>query len=103
MKYTPRTDGKKRKLLAEWASSGLSRTRFAQARALSPSSLRNWQHQLDAVRPPALSQFVDVEVVDAPLGGAAGFVVQLAGRGHRVEVPPGFDAGEFRRLVAALC
>lgn len=103
MKYTLRTDAEKRRLLADWASSGLSRTQFARVRAISPTSLRNWQERLGGARTPALAQFVDVEVVEVPSAAAAGFVVHVAGRGHRVEVPSGFDAGELRRLVSALC
>ncbi|MFZ5478229.1 MAG: hypothetical protein ACOZNI_15790 [Myxococcota bacterium] len=45
--------------------------------------------------------FREVEVVEA--APAPPLVVTLAGSGHQVEVRPGFDAGELRRLVAALC
>lgn len=98
MKHTFRTDEEKRELLATWDASGLSGTRFAKLAGISPTSLRQWSARLDAGPP---TRFVDVEVVAAVT--APPLVIEVAGSGHRVVVPPGFDAAELRRLVAALC
>ncbi len=50
----------------------------------------------DGVKPLV---FLDVEVVDE----VGRDLVLCLGRGVRLEVPSGFDAGEVRRLVDALC
>jgi hypothetical protein len=44
---------------------------------------------------------VEVVVSDAPTVVPPGFVVEV--RDLRVRVPVGFDAGELRRLMGALC
>ena len=49
-----------------------------------------------------LPTFATVEVIDeAP--PPPNLLVHLGTTGLRVEVPPGFDATELRRLVGALC
>lgn len=88
-----RSDEEKRELLAEWRASGLSRAAFARQQGVSPSSLYRWRRALER---PAF-----VEVVAAEPTGSA-FVLRLP-RGVEVDVSPGFDAAELRRLVQALC
>src|SRR5687768_9483391 len=100
MKYTMRSATEKRELVAAWQSSGLSMTRFAKRAGVSPTSLRQWSGRLRS-SPTATMRFVNVEVVETE--SASPLVVEVAGTGHRVVVPMGFDAAELRRLVAALC
>lgn len=100
MPYVIRTAREKQRLVAAWRRSGVPRTRFALEHGVSPTSLAKWAAAADE----AGTQFLPVRVVDAtPPPMAAPFVVQLAGAGHRVEVPTDFDPGALRRLVAALC
>ncbi len=102
MKYTLRSMSEKRELVVAWRRSGLSASRFGRLAGVSATSLRDWSVGLPP--PPATAtatQFVDVEVVEPD--AAPSLVVEVAHSGHRVIVPPGFDAGELRRLVAVLC
>lgn len=101
MKYTLRTDAEKRRLLAEFRTSGLTRTQFAKARGLSWNSLRDWEARPELNGGQAMTRFVEVEVVEARV--PAPMMVHVGGAGHRIEVPRGFDIGDLRRLVAALC
>lgn len=103
MPYAIRTPDEKRALLAEWRSSGHSPTRFARERGLSKSSILNWARRDGAVERKVPTRFVDVEMIASETVAAGGFVVHIAGPGHRVEVPLGFDAAELRRVVEALC
>ena len=102
MKYTLRSPSEKREMVMAWRASGLSATRFARLAGVSATSLRDWSIGLPS--PTATeggTRFVEVEVVEpVPV---ARLVVEIAGTGHRVAVPPGFDAHELRRVVAALC
>lgn len=100
MKYTMRSAEEKRELVSGWHASGLSLTRFARKHGLSPTSLRQWSRALEP-SPLATTAFVQVELVE-PVA-APSLVVEVARSGHRVLVPPGFDAGELQRLVRALC
>lgn len=93
-----------RELVREWRASGQTRRVFAATRGVHPQTLSWWAWRLGSgtksrVRPPA--DFVEVVVVDAPAPSAAVFVLEVGG--VRVHVPGGFDGGELRRLVAALC
>ena len=98
MPRTRRTDQQKHALVEAWRRSGLSCERFAREHGISANSLRAWQL---AFTVPA---FLPVRVVESQLAvPAPALVVQLAGSGHRVEVPGGFDAATLRRLVDALC
>jgi hypothetical protein len=87
-------------LVQEWRASGLSRRAFAAWRRVHPQTLSWWAWRLGggnrvAVRPA----FVEVVVSEPP--SAPALVVEVGQ--VRVHVPRGFDAGEVRRLVAALC
>ena len=86
------------KRVEQWKRSGLTAARFASRHGLSPRSLTWWKWRLGRVAektPPV------VEVVALARGGEAPFEVVVDERLH-VRVPAGFDAGELRRLVAAL-
>lgn len=100
MKYTLRSIDEKRELVSAWQASGLSRTRFARLYGVSPTCLRQWSEKLHP-SPPAVTRFVDVELVEP--ASAPALIVEVAGSGHRVVVPAGFDPSQLRRLVAALC
>lgn len=87
-----RSEEEKRELLAEWESSGLSKAAFAKKHEVSANSLSRWQK--------ALARPTFVEVVPPSHGPA--FVLRLRAA-VQLEVAAGFDAGELRRLVDALC
>jgi transposase-like protein len=105
MKYVTRTAEEKQALLEEWHASGLSMRAFAKLRGIPQSSMHKWiapeRRRRVSDTEISVAAFLDVEVVDPPRGMS--FRVELAGSGHRVDVPQGFDATELRRLVAALC
>lgn len=101
----------------EWARSGLSKYEFAAQRGVNPRTLEWWRWKLngrgrqgDRSGSRAERQaFVEVVVehdesraIGAPsLELCPAFLVEV---GHvRVHVPRGFDEGELRRLVEALC
>ena len=77
---------------------------FAVRRGLNAATLYWWRSRLGrrARREPKI---VPVEIVGtgglATAAGAACFEVELSG-GRRLRVPPQFDAGELRRLIAVL-
>lgn len=93
------TDRERRRLLSAWRRSGLPRTRFAAENGVSPTTFCRWINESSSA---PLSALVPVEVVPDPPTSAP-FFVEVSGRGHRVEVPRGFDAVELRRLLEALC
>ena len=75
--------------------SGLTQLAFAAQIGVSTQTLRRWVLE---PRPPSSSVgFIELK----PSSSLALFTVELPS-GTRVEVPPGFDASELRRLVAAL-
>ena len=82
-------------LVAQWRASGLAMYKFARQHGVPFTSLRRWQ--LKYTEPT----FAQVELVEPPSSPA--LIVELAHTGHRVHVPPGFDAAELRRLMEALC
>ena len=93
-----------RRLVDEWRRSQVSRRVFAAAYGIRPQTLSWWAWRLgsEATRPEAGSPaFVEIVVADRVPTPRAEFVVEVGG--VRVRVPPGFDAGELRRLVGALC
>lgn len=87
-------------LVSEWECGDQSATEFARKRGLNVSTLRWWRWKLrgEAREERAMAAFFEV-VVEAP--EPPDLVVELGD--VRVRVPTGFDAGELRRLVAALC
>ncbi len=98
MKRTRRSPQQKQATVAAWRASGEPLSRFAARAGIAKSSLAEWAR----CSPPCLPvAFHEVEVVE--LSPPPPLVVTLAGSGHAVAVPAGFDAGELRRLLAALC
>lgn len=98
MKYTRRSPEQKQAIVAAWRASGEPLSRFAPRAGVAKSSLAEWAQRSRPCLPVAFH-----EVVVACPAPAPSLVLTLARCGHRVEVPPGFDAGELRRLVEALC
>ena len=91
----------KRTLVSIWRASGQSQSRFALEHGVAQSSFSKWV-ALYKPAPMALPTFATVEVVDES-PPPPNLLVHLGATGLRVEVPPGFDATELRRLVGALC
>lgn len=95
-----RTREQWRALVREFTSSRESAAAFAERHGVAESTLRWWCSAFRRERPATEVAFVDVVVDEKPTEPLS---VVLAGAGHRVIVPAGFDAGELRRLVNALC
>ena len=94
--------------VARLDASGLSVPAFARQEGVNTNTLQWWRHTLRRKREEPLTRtegprFVAVEVASAEPVAGGGFVVQLGGSGHRIEVPADFDATALRRLVGALC
>ncbi len=95
-----RSEAEWRSLVEEWQNSGLSRRAFATLRGISVATFSWWAWRLRAPGTDDPPEFLDVVVVDRAVE-VPDLLVEL-GR-LRVRVPAGFDAGELRRLVDALC
>jgi len=98
------------RLVSEFEQSGLRRKEFCAAHGLSVHSLDAWRRRIAGSG--SGEEIVPVEIVEdrragmgsKPAGGVerhGQFRVLLA-LGLRIEVDPGFDAAELRRLIAAL-
>lgn len=98
------------RLVSEFAQSGLGRKEFSAAHGLSVHTLDAWRKRVTQSGAPA--KIVPVEIVadravpissmrTANKKSSGQFRVVLA-QGLRIEVDPGFDAAELRRLIAAL-
>ncbi len=98
-------------LVDDWAASGLTKSEFARAVGVHPTTLGWWRWHLRSrerragVSTEAALAFAEVEVLadtDSGRGRVVpDFVVELGA--VRVRVAPGFHAGELQRLLAALC
>ena len=91
-----------RALVEEWLASGRRCEEFAQARGVRATALGWWRWKLGlgAGRAAEPTRFLEV-VVAEPAAPAPDLVVEVGV--VRVRVPVGFDAGELRRVVDALC
>lgn len=98
------------RLVSEFEQSGLGRKAFCAAHGLSEHTLDAWRKRVAQSRRP--EEIVPVEIIDdhakhtsalppASAGRNGQFRIVLA-QGLRIEVEAGFDAGELRRLIAAL-
>lgn len=98
------------RLVSEFEQSGLGRKEFCAARGLSVHTLDAWRRRV--VQSGCGEKIVPVEIVE---GRQTGWGSMRAGRveqsgqfrivlapGLRIEIEPGFDAAELRRLIAAL-
>ena len=89
-----RSTEERRALVLAWKQSGESRQQFAARIKVHPQTLTWWAKALAARN----TRFAEVVHPQEPVSE---FVVEV---GHlRIRVPQGFDTGELRRLVAALC
>jgi len=97
-------------LVVEFEQCGLRRKEFCAARGLSVHTLDAWRRR--AARPVGAEKIVPVELVEICDAGrkrmSAGSAEQsgqlrvMLSSGLRIEVEPGFDGAELRRLIAAL-
>jgi len=98
------------RLVSEFEQSGLKRKEFCAAHGLSVHTLDAWRKR--NAQSGAQEKIVPVEIVEdrrASVGSMPAestarnvqFRVVLA-QGLRIEVDPGFDATELRRLITAL-
>ena len=94
-------------LLSEQEQSGLSVRSFAMSRGLSPVTLYVWRGKLGRTRrraPAASAGLLAVDVVgrdEQDVHRLDSFEVSLV-NGHRVRVPPRFDAARLTELLAVL-
>jgi transposase len=94
-------------LVAEYESSGLSRTDFCRQRGLSLSTLSRYRRRQEqaAGETPDGKRFLAVEVSGsaARVGGerANGLAIMVPG-GRRIEVGRDFDAETLKRLLAVV-
>lgn len=95
--------------VARWVESGLGGAEFAARAGLKESTLRHWKWQLGyeqrlrAARTKELRpEFVEVtSAVSVQLVGVAAFELVLGGS-RLLRIPPTFDEGALRRLLAVL-
>lgn len=83
-------------LVQRWRRSDLTQRAFAAAEGLNENTLKWWCSRFRKESPA----FLEV-VIEEPPTSAPDFQVEIGD--FRVRVPVGFDAGELRRLVHALC
>ena len=94
-------------LVAEYESSGLSRTEFCQQKGLSLSTLARYRRRGEQMGGEAADgkRWLAVEVSGATAlaGGAmaSGLAIVVSG-GQRIEVGRGFDADTLKRLLALM-
>ena len=92
------------RLVSEFERSGLRRKEFCAARGLAVHTLDAWRRRV--AQSQGEEKIVPVEIVADRGRPASGewngqFRIVLA-EGLRIEVEPGFDAAELRRLIAVL-
>ncbi len=98
------------RLVSEFEQSGLRRKEFCEAHGLNVFTLDAWRKRI--AQSKTEKKIVPVEIVEddaVPLGarqtastGWSGQFRVVLSHGLRIEVEPGFDAVELRRLIAAL-
>jgi hypothetical protein len=98
------------RLVSEFVQSGLGRKEFSAAHGLSVHTLDVWRRRV--AQPGSRVKIVPVEIVAGravPINSMrtaskkpSGQLRVVLAQGLCVEVEPGFDAAELRRLIAAL-
>jgi hypothetical protein len=104
-----RTRAEVQQLVAEFASSGMRRSKFCQSRGLSFSTLdrhlkkRRWKRKRSPVSSAGRLMPVELAAKKSPKRQepSCGLTVVLPG-GRRIEVHPDFDTSMFERLVNLL-
>ena len=108
--FRRRSRAEAERLVSEFEQSGLRRKGFCAAHGLSMHTLDAWRRRIAGSGSD--EKIVPVEIVEDRRSGMGSehaesvlrngqFRVVLA-HGLRIEVDPGFDAAELRRLIAAL-
>lgn len=108
--FVRRSRAEAARLVSEFEQSGLRRKEFCSAHGLSIHTLDAWRRRIASSG--SGEEIVPVEIVETRRAGTSSlgassavpngqFRVVLAG-GLRIEVEPGFDAIELRRLIMAL-
>jgi len=91
-------------LVAEFESSGLSRTEFCRERGLALSTLGRYRRRGRQAPTPA-NGLLAVEVsgrVPAAVGATSSALAVVLRGGRRIEVGRGFDRGALEQLVRVL-
>ena len=91
-------------ILETWRLSGLCAAEFCRREKLSRRSFYKWRKRLAGVAPSPSApggDFVPVRFADPESGRDCGIAV-VVGPALRLELSPGFDAGELLRAVRAL-
>jgi len=91
-----------RERVAQWRSSGETAREFAARRGINASTLSYWAWRLGREAPGSaglVHASAMIEVHARPVADDR-FEIELGGR--RVRVPPSFDVGALRRLLAVL-
>ena len=86
-------------LVEQWLAGGQTREQFAHAQGLNPATLSWWRWKLR--QREQLPKVLAVDLIDLAPPNAPDLIVEIGQL--RVRVPSGFDAGELRRVVEALC
>ena len=108
--FRRRSRAEGQRLVSEFEQSGMRRKGFCAAHGLSMHTLDAWRRRIAGSGSD--EKIVPVEIVEDRRSGMGSehaesvlrngqFRVVLA-HGLRIEVDPGFDAAELRRLIAAL-
>jgi hypothetical protein len=87
-------------VVGRWAISSQRKSAFCRAEGLTPAALDGLIRQLQSSsQPPTSEGFVEVHLQrEAP---SVAFELDIPS-GHRLHVPPGFDADDLARLLAVL-
>ena len=86
------------------AASGLSVADYAARIGVSVPTLYQWRRRLESPACGSQDRAKLVEVTIArqtPTSATADMIVRLGGN-RRIEVPPGFDSNDLRRLITLL-
>ena len=109
-KFRRRSGSEAERLVSEFEQSGLRRKEFCAVHGLSVHTLDAWRRRIGEFGSD--KKIVPVEIVEGRAAGLApkqaenversGQFRVVLSHGVRIEIEYGFDAGELRRLIAAL-
>ncbi len=96
-----------RPIIRKLEASGLNAVQFARRYGLVANTLRWWRGEFRNEHSAEI-EFVELELVDEEeedddFEEVPDLFVELGDSGIGIRVPFGFDAGELRRVVRALC
>jgi hypothetical protein len=88
------------------AASGLSVADYAAEIGVTPVTLYQWRRRLerDAGNKPTPGRLVEVTVARStpPGSSSPNLIVRLVAGRRDIEVPPGFDSHDLRRLITTI-